>query len=1400
MTSTIIILPLIILAIMLVSGAIISLVTHIYVEKVEFSNSEAIVLVMDDETNPPTHDLKAEITVFPLEAPNRDIVYTDYDKSLLKISDDGIVTPLFYGETYVTVQSVENKAATATRKIIVTANHVHALKLNEYQKDWYEGDTAQFSVNVYPQEAENKSVTWSSSDTDILQIASNGMATAKGNGKVTITATSNDVPEVTASAEVVCHAKIRGLDFDDDLLQTSLTEVQFPTVAVSPDPCDATIKYSVDNARIAAVDELTGKLIFKTPGKVTVTVTGTDFKGNSVTGQKTIVSTMGYFVGPLFTTKEVKFADCAAGEEIPVNFVPKLAGTTKQINSIDYVYDPSSPDQSAWEYETGLIGYDEATMQFTLNGAFNAFNNYVYVRVHATVYDNAIDALNADYEDYFYITKTEVQNNAKVKWQRGADDFVELTAGAEATNSLTIADIGDDLQLVIENPDNMIVKIDSTQQVIAELKIQSGSQSVTLTGNEVTSGSALQLSVGTKVYNLNVAVNAKAQWIKLKYGDRQLEEGNGYQTLLGSLEFAVEVGRDDGKRVTTPVKYRVDGRGESSVEDGKITVTEIDQNTEIRIICDIDFAITVNKVTLADFGFAVTHSNSTGDTLNLVPDVASAKAEENLTIKVPKDSLNTITFGLNISDTENYLGGLGTEDDFKEIFKVEYAGSNLQIEHNLSTKQIIVTPGNSDFDEDFTVKCGDVTLNVNVVKINLESVEFTKGTESFDISKPEDVYKGYQQVRVFAKHSYYNGNEVDYFRMPIKAISSITTGDTLSVEKMQSTISWTISRYKKNSLEKVLTTQFGDAVTVKDASGDKQYTIAKEGSEYVLKDGANIVSGQNGKNDGGYIWIDTFSEAADGYVRIYFGDFGGLSEVDVQNDYFGDFGEQGAKWKQVADLGDLVEKDRYDNPSGRSFKASENAYTFLQIEAGDGVNGSKANRHFNFNILADPDGSKIVNVFNAAGYCNYKYGNVVLHNNLYADGELSSDLVAQNADLILKPTVSSYDDTQVTKNLIYGNGYQVNMKVLSDMVKDSDLNVVENTGKSTNLGTVYNVTLKGGNPPTEDKSLTPYNYRMYFVLGGAYYSDLQYYSKLNPKNGKVFMKNTVMRYVANAAIQIWGAKAPDPKDPYGTRDVFLENVVFAECMRAISIESCNPYVGIYFKGSLDILNYCSAKGLSDAYGAIHGGSAYNKEFTESNIKSASPTYLEWFGSDGSQATEEYRYYVDMGVVVDPFSWGYDVRYWDDTSQEYTTNNKSLPFKLKKLSLPIPSLFGMAVTTYDVLNTVDGGNNFTSRKMDELFTNNRDIRLLCQYKTIDGTKLEKNTEHIQWHMDKVHRDMSLIKNRTEDHIAALKESLKNVTWPDGTGTDGDGNVKAVAAAMNSLLSQAIVPGKREYSVV
>ena len=65
------------------------------------------------------------------------------------------------------------------------------------------GQTAQLSVSVLPSNAANNSVTWSSSNTNVVTVSSDGFITALANGNTTITATALDGSGKSGSCAVI---------------------------------------------------------------------------------------------------------------------------------------------------------------------------------------------------------------------------------------------------------------------------------------------------------------------------------------------------------------------------------------------------------------------------------------------------------------------------------------------------------------------------------------------------------------------------------------------------------------------------------------------------------------------------------------------------------------------------------------------------------------------------------------------------------------------------------------------------------------------------------------------------------------------------------------------------------------------------------------------------------------------------------------------------------------------------------------------------------------------------------------------------------------------------------------------------------------------------------------------
>ncbi len=950
---------------------------------------------------------------------------------------------------------------------------------------------------------------------------------------------------------------------------------------------------------------------------------------------------------------------------------------------------------------------------------------------------------------------------------------------------LTFGNIGDTITLKVEGPyhPSDFVLQDNLPTIVGNecvtVKV-SEDGTITLTSTDLCENKDMILTVGGVTFKLIVTVQAKADRIAVVCCDQTLEEGKTYQTLLSKLTFTVTIGREDGKDPTNPnVEYRIGEEGAWTLAvlvDGKITLEIKDGESTIYFRSQdegADIDLKFSKVKPDDFGLQVSYVDAKGNEV-VIEKIESAKDAKLRTYVLPAVIQNRLLMKVLLN--EDYLGKFGTDadDDFKNLFTTEFdEEKDITITHEAMSGTIILSFMAQSFEKDVEIKCGDVKIILQLERVNLASVELT----GFDSGKDSDVYRGYQQVRVFAKHSDYDGKQVDYYKIPYLAVSDIEKKTPVPPEHVH----WEMKKVKDGEEDEVLASQRGKVVTV----GDKTYKIVPEegnegGTSYVLEDqDGKIVSGQEGKNPENIPWVDVFSEA--GFSRIYFGNFKGLSEVDVQNDYFGNFGEK-EDWQKVG--------QQPDDQSGRDFKASEGAYSFLRVEAGDGAKESSVNAHFNFNVLED---DTLVNVFNATGYFNANHRNVVLHNDLYGEDELSADAQkeseAKSNDLILNQSVSGQNDSNVTKDSIYGNGYQVNIKVLNDTIVGNKLNSnKENTANATTFGTLYNVTLKGRNPHTDIK---PTEDKIYFLLNGAYYSDIQYYSKLNPSGNTLCLKNTVLRYISSAAVQLYN---PGKK-------VYLENVVMTECLKGVSMENANSDQHMYIRGFCDVLNYLNTQGIKNGMGALNGGGASMVSIllTESDMIQACDDHLEWFGKDASWYAKNMQNrgrFVNFAAFMQVASnTGFETYFWHD-DEKYTTEKigESISGKITI------SIMGYNINVVSYENTVadDGGvvgedGKYASRTMSELFSEKRGIRLLCQY--LDSET--KNTEHIQWHINKVHRDTSLIEGWEEDHIEALKQSLINAKdkgwdgeWPDGSKLEDALNPSAAN-------TKAILPSKRKF---
>ncbi len=152
----------------------------------------------------------------------------------------------------------------------------------------YPGATKQLSVNIVPSDATNKNVTWSSSDTSVLLVDSNGLVSAQKAGSATITATSVSSPSIAQQyAITVSNKPVTSVTVTPATADITVGGTTTLTASVLPvDAGNANVYWGSSNTAVAVVTN--GVVTGVSEGTAIITATATDGSGCSASCNVTV--------------------------------------------------------------------------------------------------------------------------------------------------------------------------------------------------------------------------------------------------------------------------------------------------------------------------------------------------------------------------------------------------------------------------------------------------------------------------------------------------------------------------------------------------------------------------------------------------------------------------------------------------------------------------------------------------------------------------------------------------------------------------------------------------------------------------------------------------------------------------------------------------------------------------------------------------------------------------------------------------------------------------------------------------------------------------------------------------------------------------------------------------------
>ncbi len=138
-------------------------------------------------------------SISPQNATNKGVSWFSNNTDVATVNSNGVVTAKAAGTATITVKTSDS-GKTATCKVTVT-QPVTDVSLNKTSTMLTVGQTETLTATINPNNATNKTVTWSSSDTNVASVDNNGVVTAKAEGTAIITVRTEDGGK-TASCEV----------------------------------------------------------------------------------------------------------------------------------------------------------------------------------------------------------------------------------------------------------------------------------------------------------------------------------------------------------------------------------------------------------------------------------------------------------------------------------------------------------------------------------------------------------------------------------------------------------------------------------------------------------------------------------------------------------------------------------------------------------------------------------------------------------------------------------------------------------------------------------------------------------------------------------------------------------------------------------------------------------------------------------------------------------------------------------------------------------------------------------------------------------------------------------------------------------------------------------------------
>ncbi|MBO4756401.1 MAG: Ig domain-containing protein, partial [Bacteroidales bacterium] len=189
-------------------------------------------------------------TVGPADATDKTVTWSSSNPAIATV-EDGKVTAIKEGSATITAKAGE-KSATCQVTVKKSAIPVESISLDQTSLSLISGESERLTATVKPDNATDKTVTWSSSNTSVVDVDQRGEVRAYESGTAVITAKAGDK---SATCTVTVTVPVDRITLDRAAVSLKVGESVKLTATIKPaDATDKTITWSSSNPAVAKVE------------------------------------------------------------------------------------------------------------------------------------------------------------------------------------------------------------------------------------------------------------------------------------------------------------------------------------------------------------------------------------------------------------------------------------------------------------------------------------------------------------------------------------------------------------------------------------------------------------------------------------------------------------------------------------------------------------------------------------------------------------------------------------------------------------------------------------------------------------------------------------------------------------------------------------------------------------------------------------------------------------------------------------------------------------------------------------------------------------------------------------------------------------------------------------------